>query len=69
MTKRRKVLDGTENATATNRGIRTKNHCGANYKQTEKGIAYFYLEGRVDSHAIHTLALQVQILYLRGIFE
>ena len=42
--KYRNVLDKTENATSANRGFLTKNHCVATYKQTKKGLSYFYLK-------------------------
>ena len=39
--KYRKLLDGTENVTATNHDFRTKNRCVVNYEQTKNGLSYF----------------------------
>ena len=58
MEKFQKVLDETENATSTNRGIRTKNHCVATYEQTKKGL-FFPPKRKVPSDRVRTLPLKV----------
>ena len=59
MSKYRKVLEEAVNVTSTNRGFRTMKHSVATYKQTKKGLCYFYPKRLVEEDGIHTKPLDL----------
>ena len=60
-----KVLDETENVTATNRGYRTKNLYVATYEQTKKGLSHFDRKQKVE-YAAFILSIELlSSLYTR----
>ena len=58
MSKYRKVLGDSVNVLSTNRGFRTIQHSVATYKQTKKGLSYFYPK-RIVEDGIHTKPLHL----------
>ena len=58
MSKYRKVLEESINVTSTNIGFRTMKHSVAIYKQTKKGLSYFYPKRLVED-GIHTKPLDL----------
>ena len=52
MSEYRNVLEEAVNITSTNRGFRKMKHCGATYKQTKKGLFYFYRKRLVEEDGI-----------------
>ena len=59
MAKYRKIPDEFINVTSTNRGFRTVYRSVATYKQTKKGLSYFYAKRIVDADGIHTRPLNL----------
>ena len=53
----REVLDEAVNVTSTKRGFRAIQHSVATYKQTKKGLSYFYPKKISDEDGIHTKPL------------
>ena len=48
------VLEEAVNVTSTNRGIRSMTHSVATYKQTKKGLSFFYPKRLVEEDGRHT---------------
>ena len=61
MSKHRKMLEEAVNVTSTNRGFQTMKHSVVTYKQTKKGLPYFYPKCLVEEDGIHTKPLVLSI--------
>ena len=59
MSKYRKVLEETVNVISTNREFRTMKHSVATYRQTKKGLSYFYPKCLSEEDGIHAQPLDL----------
>ena len=59
MEKYRRLMDGINNLTSTNRGFRTIKHRVTRYEQAKKELSFLYPKSIVQSDGIHTAPLNI----------